>query len=60
MQLFSFRILSLIVVVVVVVVVLVVVIVVLVVVIVVVVVRPQRSIKTIASFDQWSKTIENH
>ena len=22
--------------------------------------RPRRSIKTIASFDQWSKTIENH
>ena len=22
--------------------------------------RPQRSIETIASFDQWSGTIENH
>jgi len=22
--------------------------------------RPQRSIETIASFDQWSRTIENH
>ena len=23
-------------------------------------IRPQRSIETIASFDQWSGTIENH